>query len=112
MLPGVVEEILRFDSPTQSALPNFASAPVDVAGQTIAAGDMVFISLLAANRDAHRFSQPDQFDITRHEPGHISFGHGIHHCVGAPLARLKARSPSARSSSAFPTPSRPFQPSR
>lgn len=58
LLPGAVEEILRFDSPTQSALPNFANAPVDVAGQTIAAGDMVFISLLAANRDAHRFSQP------------------------------------------------------
>jgi cytochrome P450 len=92
-----VEEILRFDSPTQSALPNFASTPVDVAGQTIAVGDMVFSCLLAANRDAHRFSQPDQFDITRREPGHMSFGHGhmsfghgIHHCVGAPwlAARL------------------------
>lgn len=91
LLPGAVEEVLRFDSPTQSALPNFANAPIDVAGQTIAAGEMVFISLMAANRDAHRFSQPDQFDITRHEPGHMSFGHGIHHCVGAPLARLEGQ---------------------
>ena len=91
LLPGAVEEILRFDSPSQSALPNFANAPIDVAGQTIAAGEMVFISLMAANRDAHRFSQPDQFDITRHESGHMSFGHGIHHCVGAPLARLEGQ---------------------
>jgi cytochrome P450 len=91
LLPGAVEEILRFDSPTQSALPNFASAPVDVAGQTIAAGDTVFISLLAANRDPHRFPSPDQFDITRREQGHMSFGHGIHHCVGAPLARLEGQ---------------------
>jgi cytochrome P450 PksS len=58
-------------------------------GQTIPAGDMVVASLLGANRDPEVFDNPDTFDITRTPNRHIAFGHGIHYCLGAPLARLE-----------------------
>lgn len=56
----------------------------------IAPGEVIVFALLAANRDAGKFGQPDQLDITR-ESSHVAFGHGIHHCLGAPLARLEGR---------------------
>lgn len=60
-----------------------------VAGTEVPAGALVLISMLAANRDAERFADPDELDITRQDPGHLAFGHGIHYCAGAPLARLE-----------------------
>jgi cytochrome P450 len=85
-----VEEVLRFDGPAQVSIPAVTSAPVDIAGQTIPAGEVVVPALLAANRDARRYEAPDTFDIARSGPSHVAFGHGIHHCLGAPLARLEA----------------------
>jgi cytochrome P450 len=64
---------------------------VQVGGVTIEAGEVIVLALLAANRDVDRFDQPDRFDITRTENPHLAFGHGIHHCLGAPLARLEGR---------------------
>jgi cytochrome P450 len=89
--PAAIEELLRFDSPAQVPLPVTTAEPVEIAGQTIPAGQPVIVSLLAANRDPDRFPSPDRLDLDRDTRAHLAFGHGIHHCVGAPLARLEGR---------------------
>jgi cytochrome P450 len=88
--PAVVEELLRFHSPVQATPPYRTAAPVTIGGVTIPAGEMVLPSPLAANRDPGQFREPERLDITRPQT-HVAFGHGIHHCLGAPLARLEAR---------------------
>ncbi|MDH6629645.1 cytochrome P450 [Streptomyces sp. LBL] len=85
-----VEESLRHNSPVHAAAFRFAAESLDVAGTRIAAGDSVMISLAAASRDPLRFPDPDRFDIRREQRGHLGFGHGLHHCLGAPLARAEA----------------------
>lgn len=86
---GTVEEILRFDGPVNIATWRFTTADIDVDGVVIPANEQVFLSLLSANRDARRFEDADRFDIERKARGHIAFGHGIHYCLGAPLARME-----------------------
>ncbi len=88
LMPSGIEELLRYDSPVQVAL-RFATEPVTLAGVTIPAGSVVLVSLLAANRDAARFDDPDRLDLARAYNPQLAFGHGIHHCLGAPLARLE-----------------------
>lgn len=88
-IPTAVEEMLRYDSPVQG-LVRFATRDVEVRGQRIAAGDVVLCLLGAANRDPDAFERPDEFDVTRQENRHLSFGQGVHYCLGAPLARLEA----------------------
>jgi cytochrome P450 len=90
-LPAAVEELLRFDSPAQVPIPAITAEPIEVAGQPIPAGENIVIALLAVNRDPARFTDPDVLDLTRDDGGHLAFGHGVHHCLGAPLARLEAR---------------------
>jgi cytochrome P450 len=90
-LPAAVEELLRYDGPVQVTIPAAAAAPIEVGGVTIPAGDVVLPALLAANRDPARFPEPDRLDITRPSNPHMAFGHGLHHCLGAPLARLEGR---------------------
>ncbi|MEU7783239.1 MULTISPECIES: cytochrome P450 [unclassified Amycolatopsis] len=90
LLPNAVEELLRFDGPIHLATLRFTAEPVEVGGVTIPEGEFVLVSLLGANRDAERYPEPDRLDITRAAGGHLAFGHGIHYCVGAPLARLEA----------------------
>jgi cytochrome P450 len=91
-LPAAVEELLRFDGPLQSAIPAIAAEPVQLVGVTVPAGAHVVVGLLAANRDPQRVSRPGRLDITRvRTTGHLAFGHGVHHCIGAPLARLEGR---------------------
>jgi cytochrome P450 len=89
--PAAIEELLRFDSPTQVPIPVKTAEPVEIAGRTIPPDTHVIVSLLAANRDTARFPDPDRLDLSRADRGHLAFGHGIHHCVGAPLARLEGR---------------------
>jgi cytochrome P450 len=89
-MAAAVEETARYDSPVQVPVPSIASEPLEVAGQTIAAGDVVIVALLGVNHDAARFPDPHTFDITR-DTGHLAFGHGVHHCLGAPLARLEGK---------------------
>jgi cytochrome P450 len=91
LLPSAVEEFLRFSSPVNVATVRFTTKPTSIAGTLIGAGEIVLISLLSANRDANRFSSPDQLDITRKPNAHVAFGHGIHYCLGAPLARLEGQ---------------------
>ncbi|MFJ7217276.1 cytochrome P450 [Amycolatopsis sp. NPDC098790] len=90
LMPGAVEEFLRFDGPIHLATLRFTAEPVEAGDTIIPEGEFVLISLLGANRDGERFPEPDRLDVTRAAGGHLAFGHGIHYCVGAPLARLEA----------------------
>ena len=88
-LGGLVEEIMRYDVPVPHSTFRYASEDLEIAGVTIPAGGQVIISLAAANRDEHHFAEADRFDINRGNNRHLAFGHGIHFCLGAPLARLE-----------------------
>ncbi len=88
-IPTAVEEMLRYDSPVQG-LARFVARDTEVGGQAIAKGDVVLCMLGGANRDPRQFSDADRFDVARAENRHLSFGQGIHFCLGAPLARLEA----------------------
>ncbi|HMA47187.1 MAG TPA: cytochrome P450, partial [Frankiaceae bacterium] len=90
-LPAAVEELLRFDGPLQMATFRWTTAPVEIGGTVIPAGEMVIPGLLAANRDPARITDPDVLDLTRADSAHLAFGLGVHHCLGAPLARLEGR---------------------
>ena len=87
LLPTAVEELLRFDSPVNTATHRFTTQPVVIGGTEIPQDEFVLVCLASANRDRTRFDGPDRLDITRSAQGHVSFGHGIHYCLGAPLAR-------------------------
>ncbi len=67
-----------------------AAEPVEIGGARIGRGDPVLVALSSANRDPSRFGHPDRLDLGRDSSGHLAFGHGIHYCLGAPLARLEA----------------------
>jgi cytochrome P450 len=90
LVPDLVEEVLRFDSPIQVVFRN-ARRDIEVAGRTIPAGASVAVLLGSANRDERRFPDPDRFDIDRDPRGHLAFGFGEHFCLGSALARLEAR---------------------
>lgn len=91
LLDGTVEETLRYEGPVENATFRYAAEPLDIGGTAIASGDAVMIGLTAADRDGARYPEPDRFDIRRDNRGHLAFGHGLHYCLGAPLARLEAR---------------------
>jgi cytochrome P450 len=86
-----VEELLRWLSIVHSAIPRITTADVEIAGVPIPAGQLVFVSLPSGNRDPGFINSPEMFDIRRGAPGHLAFGHGVHHCLGAPLARMEMR---------------------
>jgi cytochrome P450 len=90
LLGGAVEELLRYVSPVNDATFRFAGEPVDIGGVHIGPGEVVLVSLSGANRDPSRYADPEELDVGRDSTGHLAFGHGIHYCVGAPLARLEA----------------------
>jgi cytochrome P450 len=89
-IPAAVEEMLRCESPAQ-ALGRIARRPVELHGTTIPEGALVKLVWGAANRDEREFDAPDRFDVGRNPARHLGFGHGIHFCLGAHLARLEAR---------------------
>jgi cytochrome P450 len=89
LVPKLVEEALRYDAPVQFLLRR-ATQDVELAGTVIPRDAMVLALFASANRDERRFPDPDCFDVTRDAQGHLAFGHGIHFCLGAPLARLEA----------------------
>src|SRR5262249_21708862 len=89
-LPGAIEEVLRYRSPFPR-LARRAARDVELGGQAIAANEIVILWLASANRDPAKFPEPDRFDVRRTPNPHLAFGHGIHFCLGAPLARLEAR---------------------
>jgi cytochrome P450 len=90
LLPSAIEEVLRYRSPLQW-MPRATRRDVELHGRVIPAGKLVLPMIGSANRDSRQFRDADRFDITRDPNPHIAFGHGIHACLGAPLARLEAR---------------------
>lgn len=86
-----VEELLRFLSIVHSGIARITTSDVQVAGVEIPAGQLVVVSLPSANRDPAFIDGPDTLDIRRGAMGHLAFGHGVHHCLGAPLARMEMR---------------------
>ncbi|MFB9477328.1 cytochrome P450 [Nonomuraea salmonea] len=91
MVEPAVEELLRWLSIVQSLPPRTTTTDVEIAGQRIPAGSLVICSFPAANRDPALVDDPETLDVTRGAAGHVAFGHGVHHCLGAPLARMELR---------------------
>lgn len=91
LLPSAVEELLRYDGLPGMAIRRFPVEDVEIGGVTIPAGETVLLSLTSANRDPRRFDGPDELDFHRGDNPHLGFGHGIHYCLGAPLARMEGQ---------------------
>lgn len=89
LVPAAIEEGLRYCSPVQVVFRR-AVGDVELRGERIAAGQDVALCLASANRDGAKFADPDRFDLSRNTAGHVGFGYGIHHCLGAHLGRLEA----------------------
>jgi cytochrome P450 len=90
LVPRAVEEMLRYDAPAHHATFRYAVRDTSIAGVPVPAGVQVLVNLAAAGRDPDRNEDPDTFDVIRSGAAHVAFGHGVHHCLGAPLARLEA----------------------
>lgn len=91
LMPAAIDELLRYDGPIERVPMRFTTEDIEIAGVTIPEGSAVNIVLAAADRDPTRFDAPDRLDIAREENPHIAFGHGIHYCIGAPLARIEGQ---------------------
>ena len=90
-IPKAVEEFLRFDAPVPHSTFRYTAAAVTLGGVTVPAGEQVIICMAAANRDTDRYAGPESLDLERDEARHLAFGHGVHHCLGAPLARMEGQ---------------------
>ncbi|MET0131961.1 MAG: cytochrome P450, partial [Kibdelosporangium sp.] len=93
LMPDAVEELMRWVPllATADTLPRYALEDVELGSGTVAAGEPVLLAKHAANRDPRRYDDPDRLDLTRESKGHLGFGHGAHHCLGAQLARMDLR---------------------
>lgn len=89
LVSTAVEELLRFSGSVIMPFPRFATQDIEIGGQYVQQGDLLFIALPSVNRDEAQFTQPEELDIARQLNRHIAFGQGIHVCLGAPLARLE-----------------------
>jgi cytochrome P450 len=90
LMTGAVEELMRYLSVADIFF-RYATEDIELGGETIGKGSTVVVSLLAANRDPERFENPDTLDVHRKARGHLSFGHGVHQCLGQQLARIEMR---------------------
>jgi cytochrome P450 len=90
LLAAAVEELLRFTSPVNHVTSRFATEDLPIGDVVIPAGEQVLIATSSANWDPAQFPGPDRLDLGRDTSGHVAFGHGIHYCLGAPLARMEA----------------------
>lgn len=91
LLPDAIEEVLRYDGPVERSTFRYTTEAVDVGGVTIPPQSVVCVVLAAADRDPGCFPDPDRLDLARTPNHHLAFGHGIHFCLGAPLARLEGQ---------------------
>lgn len=89
LLPAAVEELLRYDGPVNPGVIRIPTEDVEVGGVLLPRGSTVVVGTAPAGRDPARFPDPDRLDVTREDNAHLAFGHGIHYCLGAPLARLE-----------------------
>ncbi len=101
LAPTAVEEFLRYDGPS-GAFARVAAADIEMGGKTIREGQRVFAFMNSANRDPEAFDDAERFDIGRVQNPHLTFGHGIHFCLGAPLARLEGQIASIRLAERLP----------
>ncbi|MFJ9848306.1 cytochrome P450 [Streptomyces sp. NPDC101150] len=101
-LRAAVEEFMRHDGPAPLAIRRFAKEDLEIGGVRIPAGDSVLLAVASANRDPARFPDPDTFDHRRDLSGHLTLGHGIHYCLGAPLARMETETALGALISRFP----------
>ena len=91
LIKSAVEELLRYDGPVETSTERFAREDVTLGETVIPRGELVLVVLAAADHDPERFPDPDELDITRTDNRHLAFGKGIHHCLGAPLARMEGQ---------------------
>ncbi|MFJ4466788.1 cytochrome P450 [Streptomyces sp. NPDC089424] len=91
LLPGAIEEFLRYDGPVSPGIARFAREDTEIAGVPVPRGATVLVASAIADRDPERYADPDRLDVARQDIGHLAFGHGIHYCLGAPLARLEGQ---------------------
>ncbi len=89
LLPAAIEEVMRYDGPAPLAIRRFPLEDLEIGGVMVPAGETVLLGLASANRDAERFPDADRFDLDRAAGGQLALGHGIHYCLGAPLARVE-----------------------
>ncbi len=89
-IPAFIEEVLRYEPPVQGLF-RLAMEDVTLSGTAIPAGATVMVLIASANRDEQRFAEPDRFWVDRPDQGHLVFGHGVHRCLGAALARMEVR---------------------
>jgi cytochrome P450 len=101
LIGTAIEELLRFDSPTQATFRSVAQ-DFELRGQRLRKGDPVLLMLGSANRDHRQFTDPDELDITRLDNRHLAFSQGPHFCLGAALARLEGQIAIARTIQRFP----------
>jgi cytochrome P450 len=97
-----VEEILRAQSGSSGGIPRYARTDLQIGEVTVHAGDLVLLETRSANYDPAVFPSPDRFDIAREGPAHLSFGHGGHYCLGAPLARIELQAVFSQLLARFP----------
>ncbi len=90
LLPTAIDEFLRYDAPVEITGPRMTTEAVDFHGTEVPAGEVVVVGLESCNRDDCHFPNADDLDLTRADNQHLAFGHGIHYCIGAPLAKLEA----------------------
>ncbi|MCL2583972.1 MAG: cytochrome P450 [Streptosporangiales bacterium] len=102
LLPSAVEELLRYANPLNHATGRFTVEPVTIGGVDIPAHDWVVLAIASANTDPARFPGAGALDLGREASGHVAFGHGIHYCLGAPLARLEGEIALGSLLSAYP----------
>ncbi|MEU4313241.1 cytochrome P450 [Nocardia sp. NPDC024068] len=102
LMPDAVEELMRYLT-VADIFYRYATEDIELGGATIPQGSTVVVSLLAANRDPQRFDNPDALDVHRRARGHLSFGHGVHQCLGQQLARIEMRAGFAGLLRRFPT---------
>jgi pentalenolactone synthase len=100
---AAIEEILRAPGRSGGGIPRYAKTSLQIGEVTVNAGDLVLLDNRAANHDPEVFTSPGRFDITRDGPAHLSFGHGAHYCIGAPLARLELQAVFSQLPARFPT---------
>jgi cytochrome P450 len=91
LLPAAIEEFIRYESPVETATFRITTEAMEIGGVIVPAGGIVVVSLLSANRDEKRFPDAAELRLDRPQNPHMAFGHGIHYCLGAPLARLEAK---------------------